>query len=325
MFAYRLGAPYRLERIEVERPTADDLAPGQVLLRMLAGGICGSDVPRFAGKPWVRRQQSAALFPGLAGYPLHEVVGEVLASRDEGIAVGQRVVGWSPQTNGLAEYAIVNGAGVYAYDGSLSPADAVLLQPLACVVSALRRVPDAARSYAILGTGAIGVLFGHVLKSRGGADVVGVDPVDRGDVLPGLGFDRFHNMNSANWASLVRAGDLDSPDVVIEVVGHQTATLNDATVGVASGGFIFYFGQPDEQIATLDVSNMFYKNITLASGHTLDKKAALADADRYLLAHPKLASTVITHSFPADQAQEAYLMAASARPDRLKVTITFGE
>ena len=325
MWAYRLAAPNRLERIEVERPNADDLAPGQVLVRMLVGGICGSDIPRFAGRPWVKEPHLVMSYPGRPGNPFHEIVGEVVASKDDTLAVGERVVGWSARADGLAEYAIAAGDSVYAYDKSLPPSEAVVLQPLACVVSALRRVPAASHAYAILGTGAIGVLFGHVLKSRGDAEVIGVDPVDRGKVLPSLGFDRFYNMTSANWANNVREGNLESPDVVIEVAGHQAGTLNDATVGVRFGGYIYIFGQPDDQMVPLNMANMFYKDLTFASGTTPDRKESLADANRYLLAHPKLASTVITHNFPFEQAQEAFATAATASPDRIKVTITFSE
>ncbi len=50
MWSYRLVAPYTFERIDICRSkTPESLGDGQVLLRFLAAGICGSDLPGFRG------------------------------------------------------------------------------------------------------------------------------------------------------------------------------------------------------------------------------------------------------------------------------------
>lgn len=49
MRAEQLVAPFRFESVEVSAPTADRLQAGDVLLRVLATGICGSDLPYFKG------------------------------------------------------------------------------------------------------------------------------------------------------------------------------------------------------------------------------------------------------------------------------------
>ena len=63
MWAYAITAPGRLERVEVPRPQP---GPGRVLVRLLAGGICGSDLPSFIG-----RRNTFVDFYGEPGYPLH--------------------------------------------------------------------------------------------------------------------------------------------------------------------------------------------------------------------------------------------------------------
>src|SRR5215218_10812164 len=49
MWSYRLVAPYTFERTEIPDPSPESLGDGQVLLRFLAAGICGSDLPGFRG------------------------------------------------------------------------------------------------------------------------------------------------------------------------------------------------------------------------------------------------------------------------------------
>lgn len=49
MWCYRLVAPYTFERVTVPEPAPDRLRDGQVLLKFLAAGICGSDIPGFKG------------------------------------------------------------------------------------------------------------------------------------------------------------------------------------------------------------------------------------------------------------------------------------
>ncbi len=49
MWSYRLVAPYTFERTDMPEPSPESLVDGQVLLRFLAAGICGSDLPGFRG------------------------------------------------------------------------------------------------------------------------------------------------------------------------------------------------------------------------------------------------------------------------------------
>ena len=83
MWAMRLAGPGAFERITVPVPTAGDLGDGQVLLRTLAGGICGSDLPYFRGAHPLPEVPglTGRLASELPGFPMHEVVGEVVASR----------------------------------------------------------------------------------------------------------------------------------------------------------------------------------------------------------------------------------------------------
>ena len=62
LWSYRLVAPYTFERTSLPDKTSDELGDGQVLLRFLAAGICGSDLPGFRGTrgKTARRHRHAA-------------------------------------------------------------------------------------------------------------------------------------------------------------------------------------------------------------------------------------------------------------------------
>lgn len=318
MWAQRLVAPSRFEAVEVPRPAADDLADGQVLLRTLAGGICGSDTPKFRGHKGAGIGPDGAFLPGRPGFPLHEVVGEVVASRHGQVTVGSRVVGWATRSDAIAEYVVTGGDEVSGYDGDFTPERAVLIQSLACVLYPIRRLAVAGARVAVLGLGPIGLLFAHALKDSGAEQVVGIDPVDRSDVAGAFGLDRTVRTTSGNWA----AAGSDAPDLVIEAVGHQVSTLQHAIDGVAAGGRILYFGIPDDEIYPLDMERLMRKNLTLIGGVTRQRRQLLAEANEYLKRHPRLYDDLVTDVYPADRVQEAFDRAVTPAADRRKVVVT---
>ena len=80
-----------------------------------------------------------------------------------------------------------------------SDVDAVVAQPLACVICAVDRLGDVAGQRAVvLGQGPIGLMFDQVLASRG-ATVTGVDPVDRSALAAAMGAE-FAHTSSRGWS-----------------------------------------------------------------------------------------------------------------------------
>lgn len=313
-WAYRLDGPLRFTRHEVERAGEDSLAAGQVLLRFLAGGICGSDIPRC-------RDGFALDGPEPLGRSLHEIVGEVVASRGD-LGVGSRVVGWVADCCGLREYVPTAANELAVVDAGLDDAHAVALQPLACVLHALSRLPDVrgART-AIIGLGPIGLLFAHALTDRGAASVVGVDTVDRSDVAATFGVDRAVRRTSHMWARTVDpAGAFD---LVVEAVGHQVGTLEDAITVAAPDATILYFGNPDDVFYPVRFGTMMDKNLTLRAGRTAsaERRAALGLAQAYVARHPELLDAYVTHVLPVGDAQTAYEMASRPAPGQLKIVL----
>jgi L-iditol 2-dehydrogenase len=320
MWAYRLVAPYTFERISLPEKTDDCLKDRQVLLRFLAAGVCGSDLPPFRGVRGKIPGDCGAGAAELAGFPVHEVVGEVLASRHPDHRVGGRVVGWASGFDGLMERVVADGDGLAPYDPALTPALAIGLQPLACVLYALEQLPDlTGRHVAVIGQGSIGLLFSYTAKAAGARHVTGVDPIDRDDVGPAYGVDTVVRATSDRWVSNLNPND--RPDIVIEAVGHQVATLGHAIQAAAPGGTVFYFGVADDDSYPISIRTMLRNNLTLKSGVTLDRHRMLRRADAFASEHPELLTTYLTHTFKVGEVQEAFELACRPAPERIKIAI----
>jgi L-iditol 2-dehydrogenase len=312
-----LTAPGTIAMIDAPAPDPQHLAEGEVLLRVLAGGICGSDLPAFRGTGPVTGHPAP-----IPGGSLHEVVGEVLASRHPQTPVGARVVGWAARFDGLAELVVTPGSDVRDYDAALPPTTAVLLQPLACVLDALVFAPDPRGArVAVLGLGPIGLLFTHALKAAGAAHVTGVDLVDRSAEAALFGIDEPVRTNAAAWAGSL-AGE--RPALVIEAVGHQVGTLAAAVRAMGVGGHVHAFGVPDDPVYPLPMGEFFRKAGTLSAAAVLRRRDALALASAYLAEHPDLADNYVTDVVPFERAQQAFETAALPAPGRAKVVLDLG-
>lgn len=299
-----MAAPGRLKRVQAPVPA---VTAGRVLVRLQAGGICGSDLPTFRGRP-----NPFLDFYGSPGFPLHEVVGEVV---DGDLPKGTRVVGWAERHLGLAEYFVARVDEVLEIDDALSATDATVIQPLCTVLHALDRLGDVAgRHVAVLGQGPIGILFSHALHARG-ARVTGVDRVDRRGL--NFGVDEVVWGDAADWA----ATQTDGPEIVIEAIGHQAGTFEAAVEAVAPGGVVLAFGVPDETHYAFGFARFFRRNLTLIGGVTTDRRRALAAARDYLREHPDLLAPYVTDVFAVEQAQAAFECAIAPAPGRLKVVL----
>ncbi|ORA68333.1 alcohol dehydrogenase [Mycolicibacterium elephantis] len=320
MWSYRLVAPYTFERQDIAEISPESLGDRQVLLRFRAAGVCGSDLPPFRGVRGKIPGDAGQRAAEMAGFPVHEVVGEVVASRHRSHGIGDPVVGWASGFDGLMQHVVADGDGLAPYDPTLSPQHAVALQPLACVLYAAEQIGALrGRHVAVIGQGSIGLLFSYVAKAFGARRVTGIDPVDRDGIGQQFGVDTIVRATSDRWVSHLTPGD--RPDVVIEAVGHQVATLGHAIEAAAPGGTVFYFGVPDDDSYPISMRTMLRNNLTLKSGVTLDRRRMLSAADEFARQHPHLLPAYVTHTFGVDEVQEAFELACRPAPERIKIAI----
>jgi threonine dehydrogenase-like Zn-dependent dehydrogenase len=320
MWSYRLVAPYTFERSDIAEKTPESLRNRRVLLRFIAAGVCGSDLPGFRGAKGRLPGDTGTSAAEMDGFPIHEIVGEVVASRHDSHAIGDRVVGWASGFDGMMQYVIADGDGLAPFDQSLSPQHAVALQPLACVLYALEQLPKPAGLHvAVIGQGSIGLLFSYVAKAFGARRVTGVDPIDRDAIAKEFGVDTVVRATSDRWVSHLESND--KPDIVVEAVGHQVATLGHAIEAAAFGGTVFYFGVADDDSYPISMRTMLRNNLTLKSGVTLDRRRMLCAADEFAREHPELLPAYVTHTFGVHDIQAAFELACRPTPERIKIAI----
>ncbi len=279
-------------------------------MRFRLGGICGSDLPPFAG---VRNTQHPQY--GMVGAPLHELVADVVASTVDRMAVGDRVVG-TVVPAGLREVLAAPADQLHVLSPTLPDEEAIVVQPLATVLCALSRTrPAAGLRAAVLGLGPIGMLFCAALKAQG-AHVTGVDRVDRGAVAELFGIDELVTGQTHDWA----AGRADA-DLVIDAIGHSQDVLTDCVEAARPFGEVYVFGLPEENYV-LPVGRFFRKTLTLRGGITTNWPKHLADAEQFLIDRRDLARAYVTNHYPLDKLRDAFIEALHPSAGRLKITLT---
>ena len=233
------------------------------------------------------------------GFPIHEIVGEVHRQPAPEHRAGDRVVGWASGFDGLMEQVVADGNGLAPLRPGAEPRSTPsALQPLACVLYAVEQLPDLAgrRGRGASGRARSDCCSPMSAKAAGAAHVTGVDPVDRDAIGQG-------RSGWTPWCARPATGGSATstpnakPDIVIEAVGHQVATLGHAVEAAAFGGTVFYFGVPDDDSYPISMRTMLRNNLTLKSGVTLDRRRVLERADAFAREHPDLLADYLTHTF----------------------------
>ena len=194
------------------------------------------------------------------------------------------------------------------------------LQPLACVLYALEQLPKLnGRHVAVIGQGSIGLLFSYAAKAAGARIVTGVDPIDRDGVAKEFGVDTVVRATSDRWVSHLDSHD--KPDIVIEAVGHQVATLGHAIEAAAFGGTVFYFGVADDDSYPISMRTMLRNNLTLKSGVTLDRRRMLSRRQRIRARASRPAPGLCHPHLRRRRVQAAFELACRPTPERIKIAI----
>ena len=155
MRALVLEAPRQPRLVEVDRPTP---GPGEVVLRVKACGVCGSDLNAWRGAPGVA-------YPLAPGQPGHEVWGEItaLGANVESLQVGQTATGMAQ--SGYAEFVVTQAADLAPL---ADPHQPLLGEPLACAANIVRRAAVGAEdSLAIVGFSFLTALVVSLMQPKG--------------------------------------------------------------------------------------------------------------------------------------------------------------
>ncbi|KPP87921.1 MAG: L-iditol 2-dehydrogenase GutB [Rhodobacteraceae bacterium HLUCCA08] len=271
----------RVSRTALPDPTP---GPGEVLVRVMASGICHTDLEILHGN------YGADAFPVIPGHEFAGIVGG-LGAGVTGLAEGDRVVvdpnlgcgacpacarGWAhlctalgaygvTRPGGFADLCVVRAAAVHPI-GDMPFAMAALAEPMGCVLNGIDAVdPQVTETALIFGAGAIGLLMAIALRTRGIDRIALVDlDAARLELARGFGFE------ALAAGSAVLEDRRQAIDFVADATGvpEVAGTL---TRYIANGGRGLYFGVCP-QPARIEIApfEMFRRQITLAGTHSLN-------------------------------------------------------
>lgn len=335
----------RIEDVPTPAP-----APGELLLRIAAAGICGTDANEFATGPHMFPIERADPRSGHEGpmIPGHEFVGRIEGAGDGvgDFADGMLVVSgagvscgrcdwcrrgrtnlceryWTVglQGNGaLAEYAAVPASScVDASDLGLSADALALAQPMSIAVHAMRRGRLEPGDVAVvIGAGGIGAFLSYVTAALG-ATVVAVDlDPKRLDMAARLG--ATHVVDAADGPLSERlARDGLVPIVAYEVTG--TAAGLDSALGLLSWGtrLVLIGHQAAGRELDLPALTLGEHEVIGTNAHVL--RADLPEALRLLAARPEGWSDVAPTVVPLDGLVGELRALADGSSGRIKTLI----
>ena len=241
-----MTAPGVIEFREVPVPAA---GPGQVLVKIMKIGICGSDMHVYHG------EHPFASYPITQG---HETSGEIaqIGEGVEGFRVGQKVtiqpqvvcgkcylcrngrynlcealkvMGF--QTTGVAShYFAVEADKVIPLPQEMSFDEGAMIEPVAVAVHAVRKAGDVkGLNIAVIGAGPIGILVAQAAKGMGAAKVLVTDISDiRLEKARQCGADVTANTKTEDFGeALLSAFGPDRADIIYDCAG------NNLTIGQA--------------------------------------------------------------------------------------------
>jgi len=297
-------------RFDVDVQALERPAPGQVLVKILATGVCASELHA------VMDEQPS--YPLLIGHEPTGIVEEVGAGVD-GFPVGMRVTGgFGPA---FAERALADHRFLVAVPEDLSVEDTIG-EPLGCVVEGRRRTRIVAGDrVAIVGVGYMGLLMLQLLPVTGTGSAVVIDP--REDARStALGF----------GATEARSPDDVTPelhgsfDVVVEATGTQPG-LDLASELVREHGVLSILGYHVGARRSVDVQMWNWKAIDVVNAH-VRRRDLLNEAIRRGLEltrqgkiHP---GELVTHRFGLDDVGSAF-HALETKPEGFIKAVVFIE
>jgi len=291
---------YANHDVRVETMPIPEIGPDELLLKVFAGGICGSDVME-----WYRRDK----VPLVLG---HEVAGEVMLTGDrvEKFKPGDRVAvthhvpcntchyclsghhtvcdtllrGTHFDPGGFAEYLRVPGInvdrGVFHIPKGVTYNEASFMEPLACVLRGQKTARlKPGQTVLVLGSGISGLLHIGLARALGAGLVAAVDTISfRLKKAGEMGADLTLHGDDDVITSLRRANEGRLADLVIICFD---GFIPLALKAVEKGGTVLFFAGAAEG-ATLPaaINDLFWRTeITLTStyaGGPIDCKTALS-------------------------------------------------
>ena len=331
---------YSNKDVRIEELPMPEIGEEEVLLKIMASGICGSDVIE-----WYRLPKA----PKVLGHEATGIIDKV-GAKVKSLKIGDRVfVSHHVPCNkcrhcqrghhtacetlhttnyypgGFAQYIKVPKInvefGVYKLPDDMSFEEGTFIEPLACVTRG-QRLADLNKedSVLIIGGGISGILHAQLAKYKGVQNVVVADINQyRLGFAKKFGADHALDAKENLPQKLKEVNDGCLADQVIVCTGATSAALT-ALDCVEKGGTILFFAVPDPTVKVPLPINQFWRNeITLRTSYGAAPND-LEDSMAVLATKRLNIKDMITHRLSLSEAQEGFRLMAQAG-ESLKVIL----
>lgn len=334
--------------LRVEEVPIPQIQPDELLVKVQAASICGTDLRIFHGN---HRMYS----PGTVRIPGHEVVGTIakIGSQLTGFTPGERVFiapnmgcGHCAQCvsgnnnlcatydaigvtidGGFAEYVrvpanAIRQGNVIQVSESVDPAVAALMEPFACVLrgqNALHIRPG--EVVLVIGAGPIGVMHTKLAKVRGAGRVIVSEPVaDRALQAARMGADRVVNPTLEDLQTVLnQESNHRGADVIIVAAPVHAAQESALTLAAIGGRINFFGGLPKDRPTIAFDSNLVHYKELVITGTTACSTNDCWEATRIVNSGLIDLSDLVSQRYPLREAVKAF--AAAEDRKSLKIVL----
>ncbi len=315
--------------VEWRRVPVPDPGPEEVLVRVTASAVCGTDLHIAQWNAWARN--AGIRLPLVMG---HEFCGEVVGtgSRVRALKPGAYVAGETHLPcgacyqcrNGLqhvcgnlklfgihrdgcfAEYATIPEQCAYPVPVTIPPRIAAMLEPLGTSLRAVLEMDVSGGSVVVIGCGPIGLFAIASARALGASRIIGLDVREERLVLArkvgcGLMLDPLHTDVTAR---ILEATDGVGADAIIEASGNAAA-LESAFRFLRKGGRCALIGLPSAPVRLNLGPDVIFKEATIVGIHGRQMFRTWTRMEQLLASGLLNVDPVVTHEMPLERYGEA--------------------
>ncbi|MBI0094099.1 MULTISPECIES: zinc-dependent dehydrogenase [Gilliamella] len=334
---------YKQNDLRTEDLPIPEISDNEVLIKMLACGLCGTDIQKIRG--------DSVNKPTVLG---HEVVGEIVkkGKNVSKFEIGDRVITAIHvpcftchycnkghyticeqfRTNnidpgGFAEFIRIPKLHLnhltHKVSNNVTDEEATLIEPIACCLHGLKQADIRPNdSILIMGAGTIGILHAQLAKIKGANKVIVSDMSEfKLQKALNVGCDYAINIKEKNIIDEVnKITDGQGVDVIVIAAGVSSLVADAVNMVRRAGKIIVFSGFDKNKLVTLDVSRFFKDEISIIGTYSVTPYEFPEALD--LLEKRKLnTKEMITHVYPLNKLSEAIDISTNPEQPVLKVII----
>ncbi len=346
LFSMKAATLIAMGRFDIQEIPAPKIQTDtDVLVRMKAVGICGSDLHYYTTG---RIGSQIVEYPFIVGHESAGIV-EQIGRKVKNVRVGQRVaidpavscgrcdqckagrehtcrhlrfMGAPGQMEGaLREYVVISARNCFPLKSPMTWDQGALSEPLAIAVYSVERSAVTRKSnVAILGLGPIGMSVFHVLRARGVGHVYGTDKIDdRLALSRRLKPAWIGNPGRVDIVKEIKDRESLQLDIVYECSGSPDAIAQGIQL-LKPGGQLVIVGIPEVDDISFPIHELRRKEVAIVN---IRRQVHCTQKAIDLLAKRKIKmDSLVTHHFPLQDVQRAFELVSNRSDGVMKAIIT---